>query len=50
MLRAHKDGMPVAWVPFVKVVMSLIYSLSAYPFGKLSDRMSDRKLLCDGLI
>ena len=49
-LRAHQGGMPVAWVPLVMVAMSLICALSAYPFGKRSDRMSHRKLLCDGLI
>ncbi len=32
------------------VVMNIIYSLSAYPFGKLSDRMSHRYLLMLGLI
>ena len=30
--------------------MSLVYSLSAYPFGKLSDRMSHRALLSIGLL
>lgn len=48
-LRAQQSGMPVAWVPLVMVVMSLVYSLSAYPFGKLSDQMSHRKLLALGL-
>jgi MFS family permease len=37
-------------VPLVMVAMNLIYSLSAYPFGKLSDRMSHRKLLAFGLL
>ena len=49
-LRAHQGGMLAAWVPLVMVAMSLIYSLSAYPFGKRFDRTSHRKLLCDGLI
>ena len=30
--------------------MNLIYSASAYPFGRLSDRMSHAKLLAGGLI
>ena len=42
--------MPVALVPLVLVAMNLIYSLSAYPLGKLSDRMSHRKLLGFGLV
>lgn len=32
------------------VAMNLVYALSAYPFGKLSDRMSHSKLLVLGLI
>jgi len=31
------------------VAMNVIYALSAYPFGKLSDRMSHTKLLAIGL-
>ncbi|MEP6739206.1 MAG: MFS transporter [Caldimonas sp.] len=48
-LRAQQGGMPVAWVPLVMVAMNIAYSLSAYPFGKLSDRMSHRALLSLGL-
>ncbi len=49
-LRAQQSGVPVALVPLVMVAMNLIYSLSAYPFGKLSDRMSHTKLLVLGLV
>jgi MFS family permease len=49
-LRAQQSGIRMAWVPLVMVVMSLVYSLSAYPFGKLSDRMSHRALLSMGLL
>ncbi len=48
-LRAEQAGVPIALVPLVMVAMNLIYALSAYPFGKLSDRMSHRKLLALGL-
>ncbi len=48
-LRAQRNGVPVALVPLVMVAMNLIYALSAYPFGKLSDRMSHRTLLALGL-
>jgi MFS family permease len=48
-LRARQGGVPIALVPLVMVAMNLIYALSAYPFGKLSDRMSHRKLLALGL-
>ena len=34
-LRAEQGGIPVAFVPLVMVVMSVIYAASAYPFGKL---------------
>lgn len=49
-LRAQQGGVPVALVPLVMVAMNLIYAASAYPFGKLSDRMSHKTLLTLGLI
>jgi MFS family permease len=49
-LRAAQIGVPVAWVPLVMVAMNLVYAASAYPFGKLSDRVSHRKLLAAGLL
>ncbi len=49
-LRAQQGGIPMALVPLVMVTMNLIYALSAYPFGKLSDRMSHRQLLAIGLV
>lgn len=49
-LRAQQGGVAIALVPLVMVAMNLIYSLTAYPFGKLSDRMSHRALLALGLI
>jgi len=49
-LRAQQGGIPVAFVPLAMVVMNVIYSLSAYPFGKLSDHMSHTKLLALGLL
>ncbi len=48
-LRAQQGGIPVALVPLVMVAMNLVYALSAYPFGKLSDHMSHAKLLALGL-
>lgn len=48
-LRAEQAGIPVALVPLVMVAMNLVYAGSAYPFGKLSDRMSHKKLLAWGL-
>ncbi len=49
-LRAQQGGIPVALVPLVMVAMNLVYAVSAYPFGKLSDRMSHRTLLAIGLV
>ena len=48
-LRAQQTGVPVAFVPLVMVAMNIIYAASAYPFGKLSDRMSHTKLLALGV-
>jgi MFS family permease len=48
-LRAQQIGLSVTWVPLVMVVMALFYTLSAYPAGWLSDRISRTKLLCVGM-
>lgn len=48
-LRASQCGVRLALVPLVMVAMNVIYSASAYPFGKLSDRMSRTRLLALGL-
>ena len=39
-LRAHQGGLALAWAPLVLIAMNLVYSAGAYPFGKLSDRVS----------
>ena len=49
-LRAQQGGIPLALVPLVMVAMNLVYAASAYPFGKLSDRMGHTKLLALGLL
>ncbi len=49
-LRAQQGGIPLALIPLIMVAMNLVYAGSAYPFGKLSDRMSHTKLLVIGLI
>lgn len=49
-LRAQQGGLPTALCPLVMVAMNLVYSLSAYPFGRLSDRMNHRKMLAAGLL
>ncbi len=48
-LRAYQVGLPIAWVPLVLVAMNVVYALSAYPFGRLSDTMSHSRLLALGL-
>lgn len=49
-LRAQQCGIPLAWIPLVMVAMNVVYAASAYPFGKLSDRYSHRRLLGMGLL
>jgi MFS family permease len=49
-LRAQQAGIAVALVPLVMVAMNVVYSASAYPFGKLSDRMRHETLLAWGLV
>jgi MFS family permease len=49
-LRAQQGGLALALVPLVLIGMNVVYSLSAYPFGKLSDRVDHRLLLALGLL
>lgn len=49
-LRAEQVGIALAAVPLVMVAMNLVYAGSAYPFGKLSDRVSHKLLLSLGLV
>jgi MFS family permease len=48
-LRAQSIGLPLALIPIVLVIMSLAYSLSAYPIGILADRMDRVTILILGL-
>jgi MFS family permease len=41
---------PLFAIPLVMVAMNLVYGLTAYPFGKLSDGMSHSKMLQAGLL
>nr|WP_256657848.1 MFS transporter [Pseudomonas sp. 2FG] len=50
LLRAQQLGLAVTWVPMVMVVMAVVYTLSAYPVGKWSDRISRSTLLSAGLL
>ena len=48
LLRAKSVGMPLTWIPSVMVVMSVVYALSAWPAGALSDRIGRYGLLLSG--
>ena len=49
-LRASGLGLPLGWIPLVLVVMSVAYTLTAYPVGRLSDRMPRHWLLAAGMV
>lgn len=49
-LRAQSIGLSPALAPVVLVIMSLAYSLSAYPAGVISDRANRLALLVLGLV
>lgn len=50
LLRAQDVGMAIGLVPLALVVMSLVYSLSAWPAGRLGDRLDRRRLLLVGIL
>ena len=46
LLRAHGTGLDPAYVPFVMILMHLVYALAAYPFGVMADLFDrDRQLV-----
>jgi MFS family permease len=49
-LRAADAKMTTAFVPLVMVVMSVVYALSSYPAGVLSDRWGRKGLFAAGLL
>lgn len=49
-LRAQQLSIPLALIPLVMVAMNLLYAVSAYPFGKLSDRIRHSTMLQAGLL
>ncbi len=48
LLRAQSVGLPLAIVPAVMIVMNIVYTLSAWPAGALSDRLGRYGLLSAG--
>jgi MFS family permease len=49
-LRAQQLGLADTFAPLVLVIMNVVYAASAYPLGRLADRMSHTKLLAAGLV
>jgi MFS family permease len=47
-LKAQAAGLPIMLGPAVLVVMNVVYALSAYPAGALSDRIDRRTILTVG--
>ncbi|WP_375688889.1 MFS transporter [Pseudooceanicola sp. LIPI14-2-Ac024] len=50
LLKALEAGIAPAWVPLSLVVMHAAYGLTAYPVGRLSDRIGTRGLLLVSLV
>ncbi|MGZ5039448.1 MAG: MFS transporter [Usitatibacter sp.] len=49
-LRGSEIGLALAYAPLVLIGMNLVYSLTAYPAGKLADRVAPRTLLFIGIV
>lgn len=50
LLKAQQAGFALAWVPLIMVLMHLVYGLTAYPVGVLSDRMGRHGMLAVSLV
>jgi len=48
-LRAQEIGLPLPWIPMVMIVMSAVYSVTAYPAGLLGARHGRGALLAASL-
>jgi MFS family permease len=48
-IRAMDSGLALAWAPAIIAMMSLVFAASAYPAGRLQDRIGGRPLLLFGL-
>jgi MFS family permease len=49
LLAGQLAGMAIAVIPIILVVMNIMYAISAYPLGRLADRMNRRILLVTGI-
>jgi len=49
-LRAQDRGLALALLPVVLVLMNVVYALTAYPVGALSDRLGKRNFLVGGFL
>jgi MFS family permease len=50
LLRAENVGVTAYMVPIMLALMNLVYALTAYPVGRLSDRIGRTGLLAAGLV
>jgi MFS family permease len=50
LLKAQQAGFALAWIPLVMVLMHLVYGLTAYPVGILSDRLGRHGMLTASLV
>ena len=48
-LRAQQAGLAAMWVPLAMAAMNATYAATAYPAGRVSDRIGSRGLLASGL-
>jgi len=49
-LRAAEGGLALALTPLVFVALNAVYSLAAYPLGRLADRVDHGRLLGAGMV
>lgn len=48
-LRAQNIGLSNVWIPAVLALMSIVYAISAYPIGVLSDKIGKGAILAIGI-
>ncbi|MBF0397382.1 MAG: MFS transporter [Desulfobacterales bacterium] len=50
LLKAKSVGIPVSFIPGMLILMNIVYSLTAYPAGYLSDKIGRKGLIATGFL
>lgn len=50
LLKAQQNGLTMAWIPLVLILMNVVYAIGSYPAGVFSDRIPRKNVLIFGVL